>query len=58
MFADQLHDQRLPRRVHPNGVRQLFCKRDGGREADKPGPLGYSGTRRLRQTATAVLPAD
>ena len=56
--AHILHDQRLPRRVHPDGLRQLLGESDGGQQAHQPGPLGYRGAGRLRPPAALELPAD
>ena len=39
-------------------VRQLLGKRTGRRQANQPGAVGYRWTRRLRQTAAALIPAD
>ena len=58
MPAYQLHDERLPRRVHPHCVRQLLRQRDGGQQAHQPRAVGYGGTGGLRQTQAAVISTD
>lgn len=39
-------------------LRQLLGECHGRRETDKPRTLGYCWAGRLRQTATALIPAD
>lgn len=58
MPADLVHDERLPRRVHTHGVRQLLGERDGGRQTHQPGPVGYGRPGGLRQAATPLLSTD
>lgn len=55
MPSNQLHNKRLPRRVHTNSVRQLFRKRHGRRETDQPGTVGHGRARRLRQIKTFII---